>query len=356
MFATGLNSRRALVFSGLPMLFLSAASRTAAQDADWIVESADGGVEEVLESGERLPTLRSVVVVRNGNLLAERYYHGASMADLLAVNSVTKSVCSVLLGIAIEQGKIKGVSETVAALLPEAAAEVPGSMAGTVTLEQILTGTTGIDYDMAKDFDALRQASDPVKYTLSLPADGHSQPDWRYNDAAVGLIAPILRRATGLRLEDYALQSLFKPLGFEGADWTADQTGQARSYAGLRLRTRDVAKLAWTMSDGGKWRGAQVIPAHWVEASLRPRVPVTWTADPVEDMRYGYLWFTGRIKDRPVAWAWGYGSQFALMVPSLHLVVATGALNPPQQARENQHDTIMKLVSRIVERVGKLRD
>ena len=351
------KSRRAFVLSGLPALLMPAATgRTAAaQDADWTVATPDSQgmagttLDEILTAALSIENLRSVVVVRNGTLIAERYYHGTAATDLLPVNSITKSVSSLLLGLALAQGRIDGLSQTVAALLPEDAAKAPGSAAGTVTLEQILTGTTGLDFDFVAQLGALFRAPDPVQFALALPRDGRAQPDWRYNDAAVGLIAPILRRATGLSLDAFAKETLFAALGIERAEWVPDRPGNARSYAGLRLRTRDVAKIAWTMADGGKWRGAQALPAAWVEQSLRPRVPVDWEVWPVEQLKYGYLWFTGMMKGRPIAWGWGYGAQFALLVPSLRLAVATACRNPERKDVSRLNDAVMAVIVRIVD-------
>jgi CubicO group peptidase (beta-lactamase class C family) len=344
-------SRRALVLTGLA----AGLGRPAfAEGDDWTLAAPDSEhmagpvLDEILAGAESIEKLRSIVVIRNGMLLAERYYHDASPDDLLAVHSVTKSVSSLLIGLALQRGKIESLSQTVAALLPEETARSPGSPVGRVTLQQILTGTTGLEYDSVRQFDELYRSPDPVHFAFALPNDGRTQPNWRYNDAAVGLIAPILRRATGVPMEEFARQSLFMPLGIDTAIWLPDRQGNARSYAGLQLRTRDLAKIAWTMSNAGRWHAMQVIPAKWVEESLRPRVPVTSTVAPIEDLRYGYLWFTGRMKGRPVAWGWGYGAQFALLVPSLRLAIATACLNPDPKTPVRQNDVVMGVIARIV--------
>jgi CubicO group peptidase (beta-lactamase class C family) len=110
--------------------------------------------------------------------------------------------------------------------------------------------------------------------------------------------------------------------------------------------------LAALMIDGGRWRGATVLPEAWVAQSLTPNGPSTWRPAPVEDVGYGLLWFTGRLHGRRVAWAWGYGGQFALLAPELKLAVATAATSPPPPAMRVQTDAVMALVGRMVLAAG----
>lgn len=321
---------------------------------DWPTASSDSlGIDPaalagVLRDGAQLSALRAIVVVRNGMLVGERYYNGASTDDLLPINSVTKSVSSMLVGQALQQGVLPGLSATVGSLLPEAAAKVPGSAVANVTLQQILTGRAGLAYDWRTQTGALATSADPVGMALALRADPAAANAWRYNDAAVNLLGPILARAHQRDLAGVAVRDLFAPLGIERYAWARTGSGDPSTYGGLRLRTRDLARLAWTMSDGGRWRGAQVLPSAWVADSLRPAGPADWRVTPIGDVGYGLLWFTGLLHGRRVAWGWGYGAQFAMVVPELRLVVTTAATSPRVQELEGQNNAVMALVARVV--------
>ncbi len=315
---TRMPSRRQLIASGLalaaaPLRHPFAAQAAEGQD-DWAEPRTDAGAEaaairRVLDDAGSVAALRSILVVRNGELVAERYYGGASASALQSVNSVTKSVASMLVGMAIEQGRIDSLSETVGRLLPSAAARMPDSPALGITLEQILTGTSGLVYDYQTGMRALASADDPVAYVLGLHFDPAQVGRWVYNDAAVSLLSPILAQAQGMPVDQLAQRDLFGPLGIERVAAVRDKAGHIMSYQGLRLRARDLAKIAWTMADEGRWQGRQVVPAAWVAASTRPRVPATWRAGPMQTTDYGYLWFSGSLAGRPVFWAWGYGAQ-----------------------------------------------
>jgi CubicO group peptidase (beta-lactamase class C family) len=102
------------------------------------------------------------------------------------------------------------------------------------------------------------------------------------------------------------------------------------------------------MCDAGAWDGTQVLPPGWAAESTRPATPGAWRLAPIADSRYACLWFTGTLAGRPVAWAWGYGGQFALFVPSLRVAVATAATSPPPRDLVAQTVAISTLVSRVV--------
>jgi CubicO group peptidase (beta-lactamase class C family) len=309
---------------------------------------APAALERVLSAGAEVQALRSLLVVRNGALIGERYYARASADELRPINSVTKSVASMLVGQALAQRKFTSLAQTVRELLPEAVAAMPNSAAADVTLTQIMGGRTALAYDYVLQYMALVNAPDPLAHVLALPADADLGSRWNYNDAAVSLLAPMLVRAHGLRLEPLAERDLFTPLGITHYAWQRDRRGAALSYAGLRLRARDVAKLVWTMCDGGRWRGAQVLPAAWVNDSTQTQTPVSWRVAPVAEPGYGQLWFTGRIHGHAVVWGWGYGAQFALWAPALKLVVVTAALAPPPPQLAAQNNDVMALVAKVI--------
>lgn len=323
---------------------------------DWGEPKADGidqaAVQKILDDARAVRALRSVVVVKSGSLVAEQYYGGATAADLQAVNSITKSVASMLVGMAMQQGKIKSLAQTVEMLLPAAAEKAPGSAALAITLEQILGGTSGLVYDYQTGMPALELAEDPVAFVLGLPVDPQQVGKWAYNDAAVSLLSPILVQAQGMPVDQLAQRELFRPLGIDKAVAARDRTGNFLSYRGLRLRARDLAKMAWTMANDGRWGDKQVVPVEWVKESTRFHVPTAWGAAPMRRTGYGYLWFTGQLGAHAVAWAWGYGGQFALVVPTLRLAVTTTASNPDPQALLAQTNAVMTVVAQIVAVAG----
>ena len=349
-----MTTRRTIVMAGT---LLAAGRALGVTATDWDTATPEsqglhaGAVADTLQAGEALPGLRALLVARRGVLVAERYYAGSPAESLQAINSATKSVCSMLVGLALRDGRLKSLDDTVAQLIPDAVAEVPSSPAASVTLRQILAGRTGLAFDPML-FGQLASAKPLVRFALSRPAEAVPPPGWSYNDAMVSLIAPILERAQGADIAVLAARQLFDPLGIARFQWRRDREGNPLAPGGLALRPRDLLKLGAMMADGGRWRGAQVLPESWVIESLAPQGPATWRVGPVADVGYGLLWFTGRLHGRRVAWAWGYGGQFSLLVPELKLVVATAAASPPPPELRAQTDAVMTLVGRLLEAVA----
>jgi CubicO group peptidase (beta-lactamase class C family) len=356
--------RRRSIVTGLSALAFSAAGnhRTSASpvrtapvtdtDDEWQVASPDSqgigasGLEEVLDAGQSVYPLRSLIVVRNGYLIAERYY-GATASSLLSIFSITKSISSLLVGIAMHEGKIENLDQTLGELLPEAAAHLPDAAIDQVTLARILTQRTGLQYDN-NNIAPLVAAKDPVSYVQHLPLNRRDPSIFEYSNAGCSLLSPILHRAVGIPEDEYAKQRLFSPLGIKDFSWERDNVGNPMSWKGLRLHTRDLAKIAWMMTDGGRWRGKQVVPADWVRDSTTFHVQVGTSLPPISRAGYGYLWWTGRVQGWPVVWGWGYGSQFAMIVPSLRLAIATNAEPDSFRHIRLQDLEVMALVTRIV--------
>jgi CubicO group peptidase (beta-lactamase class C family) len=307
-----MKPRRRFLSTGLSALALAAsrgvdalAAPPADESTGWPVASpATQGIDAAAlqavfdGAGERTSftsfALNGIVVVRNGYLVGERYRnYDYPPTSLFVINSVTKSVVSMLVGIALGEGKLKSLDQTVGELLPEVAAKTPNSPVTRMTLAEILTQTSGLQ---EIDSKALFLFADPVASVLGQPVHRADPPAWAYCNAAVSLLAPILARATGASLEDYARQVLFAPLGIERFGWDHDSTGSAMSWVGLKLSPRDLAKIAWTMGQGGRWRGRQVVPERWVMESVQSRVAPVWRVPPMAVDGYGYLWFTGMLQ------------------------------------------------------------
>jgi CubicO group peptidase (beta-lactamase class C family) len=307
-------------------------------------------LEAALASAATVPGLRAVVVVRDGVLLGERYAAGADVDALQPINSATKSVVSLLVGGAVERGRL-ALDAPLKTLLPQAFAEVPDSVYADVTLAQILAGRTGIGFDLARGGQELAGTADPLRYTLAMPRAPVAPPGWSYNDAAVGLLAPLLERAEGRDLAALAERDLFAPLGITRHAWRRDRRDRPTAWAGLALRPRDLAKVAWLAANGGRWRDRQIVAPAWIDRSTTSRGPADWRLPPVADVGYGDLWFTGALDGRRVAWGWGYGGQFAFAVPDLRLAIATAATSPPPAQLRAQTDAVAALVAAIVRAV-----
>lgn len=265
--------------------------------------------------------LHSVLVVRRGKLVAEEYFHGYGRNDLHGILSCTKSVGSLLVGIARDQGVIKNLDTPLVDFFPgQAAPRTPDW--DRIQLRHLLTMSMGLDWSDSEAEDLHGTGKAFFDRVLSRRVALDPGEKWRYVNADADLLAGVIHYVTGVQADIYARQNLFAPLGITAYDWSAMAVdGYPRMDGTLKLRPRDMAKLGALVLNGGRWNGHQVVSEAWMEESTGPRIR---TDGPEE---YGYLWWRAELPlgdgTVPVIFAMGLGSQFISVVPSLDMIVVT---------------------------------
>jgi len=298
----------------------------------------------------------SMLVIRHGRVVYEKSYdHAADYTRLFAgkgapgiynyydpgwhpyykdtklhtMQSVSKSVTSALVGIAIADGKLPAVDAKVMPLFADYRIP-PDPRRDAMTLADVLTMRTGIrwdegstDYTDPRNNCAVMEASDDwVRYVLEQPMAADPGSTFVYNSGATELLSYLLAKATGKPADEYARERLFAPLGIESY-WKRTPKGLSDTEGGLYLTPRDLAKIGFLYLHDGVWDGRQILPEAWVRDSTRAAAK---TNEP--PYGYGYQWWTisPEKTDQPEAFlAWGYGGQLLIVVPKLDLIaVFTG--------------------------------
>jgi CubicO group peptidase (beta-lactamase class C family) len=290
--------------------------------------------------------IHCVLVVHRGKLVFERYLQGSDQVPTSffgsrvenvvfdvdtrhAMKSVTKSVASLAVGIAIDRGLIHGVDEPILSLFPELA-DLRTSETDRLLLRHALGMTLGLEWiestpatgDLANDEARMYFSGDPCRYVLTRRAVAAAGQQFFYSTGALALVSAVLHRATGRPLDEFARASLLEPLGISGEEWS--RLGRdSDAGGGLRMRPRDMAKIGQLVLAGGRWNGRQIVSKGWIDASTAPLIKAT------DDQDYGYLWWSGHATAhrRTVRWigALGRGGQSIRIVPELDLVVAVTA-------------------------------
>lgn len=320
------------------------------------------GLRDRIASGA-IRGIHSVMAIADGETIVEWYFPGRDEAlgprgpvplsrvafradDLHDLRSVTKSVVSILFGIAQQEGAVGDLDTPVLDYFPEYAdLRTPERLK--IRIRDVLTMTSGWHWDertypytdVRNSEIAMDVAPDPLRYVLSQRIDVPPGTRFNYSGGDVAVVGAVIARTTKTPLDVYAYQRLFAPLGIERFEWSKNN-GVPRAASGLRLMPRDMAKIGRLMLDGGRWHGRQVVPQSWVDASTTVHVDVEPNKDqPQCGMKYGYLWWIGGDCDvtPPAPWfaAIGNGGQRIWVVPSRRLVVVTtaGLYNDPNQGK-----------------------
>jgi len=290
--------------------------------------------------------VHAVLIARGGKLVFEKYFRGSDElpggiygrrvenvtfeADMLHdMKSVSKSVASLVLGIAIDQGLVGSINEPILSFFPELL-DLHSPQKERIQLLHALTMSMGLKWleatpatgDYNNDEARMHMAWDPCRYVLGLAATTPAGQEFFYSTGALTLLSAIVRRATGLPLDEFARATLFEPLGITGVEWNRIR-GDTDAGGGLRLRPRDMAKIGQLVLAGGRCNDRQFVSKDWIEASTTRRIEATG------GLSYGYLWWLGRarLNGREVhrTGALGRGGQSIRIVPELDLVVVVTA-------------------------------
>jgi CubicO group peptidase (beta-lactamase class C family) len=257
------------------------------------------------------------------------YKHG----KLHTMQSVSKSVTSALVGIAIGRGELPPVETKVMPLLEGFRLPDTDARRSAMTLEHVLTMTTGIKWDEstvtytdpANSCANMEKSEDWIQFVLDQPMSDAPGATFVYNSGATELLSQLIKKGTGKHAHEYAAEHLFAPLGITDTYWKTTPTGLADTEGGLYLTARDLAKIGYLYLHDGVWEGRRLLPEGWVTASTSPKVD---TRPGVERSRkYGYQWWVlpyGTAGKHAYA-ALGYGGQRLIVVPEHDLIaVFTG--------------------------------
>jgi len=332
--------------------------RVSALSAEGIDATAIARLEERIEEGA-FNDIHSCLIVKNGALVYEQYFGGIRRETLHRLYSVTKSVTSALIGIAIDQGYIGSVDQPVISYFAEYMDEDWDPRKNVITLQHLLCMTSGLQYDEnsyaysdpRNSHTQMTASRDWMAWALAQPLVAEPGTRFIYSTANSHLFSGIIHRTSGLYANQFAEEYLFGPLGITDYFWTIGDGYPATggSFGGLKLRPRDMAKFGYVYLNGGRWKGVQIVPEDWVTESLMPRIQA-WGA-----ACYGYQWWIqhDRVSGDEFEWfsARGYGGQYIALFPSLDMVVVLTCGNEQTPAQEE--DVILAIAGAAL--TGKTR-
>lgn len=281
-------------------------------DADALAEALD----HVRDHGTRI---HSLTIVRNGHLVLDAYFWPFEDGQLHDVASVTKSVITTLAGIAIGQQAFKGPSQALPSLFNGRAMAHLDDRKRRLTLQHLMSMTSGLDCQAAPAEATLRQmraSPDWTQFMLDLPMRDEPGSRFEYCSGGMHLLSGAITKATGVSALAFAQRELFAPLGIGNAVWPADAQGISHGWGDLRLQPRDMAKLGYLWLNNGRWEDRQIVPGGWMAAAVQPQAQ-----PPNTGQTYGYgLWL--HADRRPAEFeAVGRGGQRIAVVPEKGLVV-----------------------------------
>jgi CubicO group peptidase (beta-lactamase class C family) len=298
---------------------------------DWEVSTpAEQGLDpmlvaEMYYNAAELETIYSLLVIKNGYLIAEDYFNGGSVDQKDRLQSVTKSYTSALVGIALEQGYLSSVDQNMLDFFPEVADQITDLRKEQITIRHLLQMRAGYPWEETDPalWDGLLSGHyPPLIEEFPLIADPGTE--FHYSNLSSNWLGIIVDRVTGMNLKSFAEEHLFSVIDVEAGEWGMDAEGHNNGCGDLHFSARDAAKFGLLYLDDGEYEGQQVISEDWVHDSLQTYSEDAWpykVGRNFNDIGYGYQWWSVVAGDHHYNLAWGHGGQQIALLDELDMVI-----------------------------------
>lgn len=328
----------AVVAAGLAALGAAASSPRPS-----VQSTTTTSVEFDLRGASELPQLRSLLVSRRGQLVAEYYARGVRPDAPANVKSASKSIISALVGIAIDRGAIMSVKEPIATWFPELRQDADRRKQS-ITLEDLLTMRAGLESTSGRNYGAWVRSGNWVRYALGQPMVSEPGGAMEYSTGSSHLLSAILTKSTGASTWQFAQDALAAPIGFRLAKWPQDPQGVYFGGNEMLLAPKQMVAIGELYINRGKSSGRQIVPASWIDTSCEPRTTSAWDSE----RQYGYGWWIQDFTHGKACFAWGYGGQYILVFRDLDLVVAATSSTTVSEERRGHRRRLLDLIDERV--------
>jgi CubicO group peptidase (beta-lactamase class C family) len=294
------------------------------------IDSSELDAASIITTDNRVffKNVESIIVYSDGEIKFEKYYNGFKKDSLHQIQSQTKSIVALLMGIAIDKGFVKSENEPVSKYFPEYFNN-ENELKKTVTIRDLLTMSAGFEWEEMLPFDDPKndnmnmfRSGKWLNYALTRSMAKKPFTEFKYNSGNPMIVAGIIEKATKMKLKNFAVKYLFEPLQIKDYRWLEDQTGFCHAGGGLHLKPMDMMKIGILVMNEGKWLNQQLISEHWITKATSSYMPTSFDIS-----TYGYYWW---IRDRnltngkstKIMSAEGAGGQKLYIFPEYNLIIA----------------------------------
>ena len=320
----------------------------------------ESDIVEIQKAATNIPNLRSLLVSHEGKLIFEEYYSFKEQPKPHAMNSVTKSVMSILTGIAIDQEYLESEDVLIKPFFLNYYNQPHDVRKDLISVRHLLTMSTGINFVDQTSY--LRDFKQGIEWwrddngrdwilEKEMLLDYKPGDTMLYGSPNIDLLAAVIASTTGQSILDFAYQHLFKPLGIENYLWIHDSKENYYGGFSLYLRPRAMTRIGQMILNDGKFKEEQIVSKEWLDKSLSSHIPLGGE----EGWEYGYLWWRARVHGYQTISAMGWAGQLITLVPELDLVVTTtsDSVICSYQEQDDQFWSVFNLVKQVIKDIDK---
>ncbi len=293
-------------------------------------ENEINSFSNISDKAEAITSLRSILIQKEGKLIGEKYFRSMQSGNAINIKSASKSIISLLTGIALEEGYIDSVNQPIRPYFKDYFQANPNPVKENITIKDLLTMRAGLETTSMHNYGRWVTSDNWIHYTLERSVEEEPGGDKMvYSTGTSHLLSVIISRASGMSTRAFAEKYLFEPMDIKTGGWDRDPQGYYMGGNNLALKPRDMLKIGQMILGGGRWEGQQIVSGDWLRDSFQ-----TYTRSNYNPYDYGYMWWSKPVGSYQTFFAWGHGGQYIFMIPELDsVVVITSTLYNTDQRR-----------------------
>lgn len=304
--------------------------------------------EQTLDDIFDIGTVQSLIIQKNGEIIHEAYNGSIDGNDPTNIKSASKSIISLLIGIAIDNGFIEDVEQPIGDFFPEYFEQNADSAKAAITLQDLLTMRSGLETTSFRNYGRWVMSDNWVEFTLNQPFVEEPGGRMVYSTGTSHLLSVILTEATGMSTRAFANKYLFEPMDIQIGGWDRDPQGYYMGGNNLAVSPRDLLKIGTMMMDVGEYNGQQIVSKQWIMESVQ-----IYTRSNYNPYNYGYMWWRRMVAEYQLFFAWGNGGQYIMILPELETVISItsdlGRSNGSRRYQDRIFDFLRETIIPFVE-------
>ena len=300
-------------------------------------------LEQITSKVFEIGSVESIMIERGGEIIHQDFRGRMGPNRATNIKSASKSILSLLIGIAINEGFIDSINAPIGPYFPEYFDENPDSAKEAITIRNLLTMRAGLESTSIRNYGRWVVSNNWVDFALS--RDMVAEPGGRmvYSTGTSHLLSVILTKASGMSTRAFANRYLFDPMGMELGGWDRDPQGYYMGGNNMAMRPADMLKIGRMMMNLGEYNGEQIVPAEWILDSVKK-----YTRSNYNPYDYGYMWWRKPVNGYEVVFAWGHGGQYIMMLPEIDMVIVMTSNLMTSRGRGYQRELFRYLEEELV--------
>lgn len=312
-------------------------------------------LEETELSEEVLPkeqNIFSTLISKDGTIVFQEYYNGKTKDSLCDVQSLTKGIMSILIGIAIDKEYIKNIDEPIAKYFPNEFKNLTDKKKKNITIRHILNQTSGLTWKGYLEHEEWLNSKDPISFVLNKDLENDPGENYNYNSGATHLLSVIISKTTGKSTLEFGNEALFQPLNINLIDWHKRNKGYYDgSGLGLKMKPIDLMKIGQLLEENGNWNGEQIVSEKWIQ-KLFDENEKSKTEWGLRNSKHGLCWYQSKFRGNKIDYGMGYGGQFIIMIPNKKLIIVTTHNHDTPNGIEQQMKFLIRKLPKLIEKYG----